>query len=64
LSYWQGSYPGGAGSSKKKPSESVRAAGRQGPADPVATTFLYTLCFDLLPPNPVSQETFHFATQV
>jgi hypothetical protein len=56
-----------ARSRKKKPSESVRAAGRPGPdrpADPVATTFLYTLCFDLLPRNPVSQKTIHFATQV
>jgi hypothetical protein len=53
-----------ARSKKKKPSESVRAAGRPGPADPVATTFLYTLCFDLLPRNPVSQKTIHFATQV
>ena len=32
-----------ARSKKKKPSESVRAAGRPGPADPVATTFLYTI---------------------
>lgn len=53
-----------ARSRKKKPSESVRAAGRPGPADPVATTFLYTLCFDLLPQIPVSQKTIHFATQV
>ena len=53
-----------ARSRKKNSSESVRAAGRPGPADPVATTFLYTLCFHLLPRIPVPQKTIHFATQV
>ena len=42
----QGSDPGGGKRGplqEKKSSESVRAAGRPGPADPVATTFLYTI---------------------
>ena len=42
----QGSDPGGGKRGplqKKKSSESIRAAGRPGPADPVATTFLYTI---------------------
>jgi len=47
-----------ARSRKKKPSESVRAAGRPGPADPVATTFLYTLCFvNNYHQSPVSQKS-------
>ena len=44
--HWQGSHPGGGKRGplqEKKSSESVRAAGRPGPADPVATTFLYTI---------------------
>ena len=45
-SVYQGSDPGGGKRGplqEKKSSESVRAAGRPGPADPVATTFLYTI---------------------
>ena len=44
----QGSHLGGGKRGtlqKKKSAESVRAAGRPGPTDPVATTFLYTLHF-------------------
>ncbi len=44
-------------SRKKKPSESVRAAGRPGPADPVATTFC-TLCVWMYYPNSRLAENY------